>query len=58
MSVESPLAGITVTRTYTLSQKELHEVLSWNPSMENHPLLDLEKMLEVKYCKIYCVPFV
>jgi hypothetical protein len=58
VSVESPLAGITVTRTYTLSQKELHEVLSWNPSMENHPLLDLEKMLEVKYCKIYCVPFV
>ncbi|CAG2252768.1 VIRMA [Mytilus edulis] len=46
VSVESPMAGITVTRTYTLSQKELHQVLSWNPSMENHPLLDLEKLLE------------
>ncbi|KAK3085549.1 hypothetical protein FSP39_005168 [Pinctada imbricata] len=38
--------GITVTRTSTLSQKELQEVLSWNPNMENHPLLDLEKLLE------------
>ena len=47
MIVDLPADGITVTRTFTLSQHELQEVLSWNPNMENHPLLDLEKLLEV-----------
>ncbi|XP_056008740.1 protein virilizer homolog isoform X5 [Ostrea edulis] len=47
MTVERPpLESLTPPRTYTLSQQELQEVLSWNPSMENHPLLDLEKLVE------------
>ncbi|OWF41313.1 Protein virilizer-like [Mizuhopecten yessoensis] len=44
--VEIPEDGPELTRTYTLTQTELQAVLSWNPSMENHPLLDLEKLLE------------
>ncbi|KAJ8303301.1 hypothetical protein KUTeg_019697 [Tegillarca granosa] len=46
VSVEVPGMEVTISRTYTLSLKELQEVLSWKPSMENHPLLDLEKLLE------------
>lgn len=47
MTVKQPLdETLTPPRTYTLSQQELQEVLSWNPSMENHPLLDLEKLVE------------
>jgi hypothetical protein len=34
-------------RTYTLTQGELHAVLSWKPTMADHPLMDLEKLLEV-----------
>lgn len=48
MTVKQPLdETLTPPRTYTLSQQELQEVLSWNPSMGNHPLLDLEKLVEV-----------
>lgn len=52
VSVEVPGMEVTISRTYTLSLKELQEVLSWKPSMENHPLLDLEKLLEVKYLSL------
>lgn len=47
MTVEQPMDDQAPPRSFTLSQQELQEVLSWNPSMENHPLLDLEKLVEV-----------
>ncbi|XP_078337705.1 protein virilizer homolog isoform X3 [Crassostrea virginica] len=46
MTVEQPMDDQAPPRSFTLSQQELQEVLSWNPSMENHPLLDLEKLVE------------
>lgn len=48
VNVETPEEDVSITRTYTLTHKQLQDILQWEPNTTDHPLLDLEKLLEVK----------
>lgn len=47
VSAELPEEDMPLTRTITLSNQELREVVAWTQDMTNHPLVDLQKLLEV-----------
>lgn len=48
VSTEPPDVDMALTRTITLSNQELREVVAWTQDMSTHPLVDLQKLLEVK----------
>ena len=46
MSTEPADEDIPITRTLTLSNEELREVVAWRQNLNKHPLVDLNKHLE------------
>ena len=47
VSTEASVEDVSPTRTLTLSHQELRELVGWSKDFTNHPLVDLQKHVEV-----------